>query len=162
MPRNFIDEQAVKLTVNDKIYIDAELYTGEKFTMLEPHRLFPVSGLMHYISLLDEEGNEQMIIRNIDNLLPESKQALLDCLNERYMIPKITKLIKRTEKFEIWMWTVETDRGEYTFEIINSYQSIKILYDGRILIKDGNDNRYEIPNLYALDKRSIKLILPDV
>ncbi len=162
MPRNFIDEQAVKLTVNDKIYIDAELYTGEKFTMLEPHRLFPVSGLMHYISLLDEEGNEQMIIRNIDNLLPESKQALLDCLNERYMIPKITKLIKRTEKFEIWMWTVETDRGEYTFEIINSYQSIKILYDGRILIKDGNDNRYEIPDLYALDKRSIKLILPDV
>ncbi len=162
MPRNFIDEQAIKLTVNDKIYLDAELYTGEKFTMLEPHRLFPVSGLMHYISLLDEEGNEQMIIRNVDNLLPESKQALLDCLNERYMIPKITKLVKRTEKFEIWMWTVETDRGEYTFEIINSYQSIKILYDGRILIKDGNDNRYEIPDLYALDKRSIKLILPDV
>ncbi len=162
MPRNFVDEQAVKLTVNDKIYIDAELYTGEKFTMLEPHRLFPVSGLMHYISLLDEEGNEQMIIRNIDNLLPESKEALLDCLNERYMIPKITRLVKRTEKFEIWMWTVETDRGEYTFEIINSYQSIKILYDGRILIKDGNDNRYEIPDLYALDKRSIKLILPDV
>ncbi len=162
MPRNFIDEQAVKLTVNDKIYIDAELYTGEKFTMLEPHRLFPVSGLMHYISLLDEDGNEQLIIRNIENLLPESKEALLDCLNERYMIPKITKLVKRTEKFEIWMWTVETDRGEYTFEIINSYQSIKILYDGRILIKDGNDNRYEIPDLYALDKRSIKLILPDV
>lgn len=162
MPRNFVDEQSVKLTVNDKIYIDAELYTGEKFTMLEPHRLFPVSGLMHYISLLDEEGNEQMIIRNIDNLLPESKEALLDCLNERYMIPKITRLVKRTEKFEIWMWTVETDRGEYTFEIINSYQSIKILYDGRILIKDGNDNRYEIPDLYALDKRSIKLILPDV
>ena len=103
-----------------------------------------------------------MIIRDIDNLMPESKEALLSCLNERYMIPKITKLIKRTEKFEIWMWTVDTDRCEYTFEIINSYQSIKILYDGRILIKDGNDNRYEIPDLYALDKRSIKLILPDV
>ncbi|MBQ5825650.1 MAG: DUF1854 domain-containing protein [Clostridia bacterium] len=162
MAKYFIDEQQVKLTVNDKIFIDAELYTGEKFTMLEPHRLFPVSGLMKYISLLDEEGNEQMIIRNVDNLLPESKEALLSCLNERYMIPKITKLVKRTEKFLIWMWTVETDRGEYTFEIINSYQSIKILYDGRILIKDGNDNRYEIPDLYALDKRSIKLILPDV
>ena len=102
MPRNFVDENAVKLTVNDKIYIDVELYTGEKFTMLEPHRLFPVSGLMKYISLLDEEGNEQMIIRDIDKLMPESKEALLSCLNERYMIPKITRLIKRTEKFEIW------------------------------------------------------------
>lgn len=96
MPRNFIDEQQIKLTINDKIYIDAELYTGEKFTMLEPHRLFPVSGLMKYISLLDEEGNEQLIIRNVDNLLPESKEALLTCLNERYMIPKITRLVKRT------------------------------------------------------------------
>lgn len=162
MPRNFVDENSIKITVNDKIYVDVELYTGEKFTMLEPHRLFPVSGLMKYISLLDEEGNEQMIIRDVENLLPDSKEALLSCLKERYMIPKITKLIKRTEKFEIWMWTVDTDRGEFTFEIINSYQSIKILYDGRILIKDGNDNRYEIPDLYALDKRSIKLILPDV
>ena len=123
MPRNFVDENAVKLTVNDKIYIDVELYTGEKFTMLEPHRLFPVSGLMKYISLLDEEGNEQMIIRDIEKLMPESKEALLSCLNERYMIPKITRLIKRTEKFEIWMWTVETDRGEFTFEIICSKTS---------------------------------------
>ena len=31
----------------------------------KPHRLFPVSGLMRYISLIDEEGNEQMIIRNV-------------------------------------------------------------------------------------------------
>ncbi|MBQ2963878.1 MAG: DUF1854 domain-containing protein [Clostridia bacterium] len=162
MARNFVDPNAVRFTVNDKIYVDAELYTGEKFTMLEPHRLFPVSGLMKYISLLDEEGNEKMIIRDLDQLMPESKEVILNCLNERYMIPKITRLIKRTEKFKIWMWTVDTDRGEYTFEIINSYQSIKILYDGRILIKDGNDNRYEIPDLYALDKRSIKLILPDV
>lgn len=162
MARNFIDPNAVKFTVRDKIFVDAELYTGEKFTMLEPHRLFPISGLMKYISLLDEEGNEVFIIRDIEQLMPESKEVILKCLEERYMIPKITKLIKRTEKFLIWMWTVETDRGEYTFEIINSYQSIKILYDGRILIKDGNDNLYEIPDLYALDSRSIKLILPDV
>ena len=109
MSRNFVDENSIKLTVNDKIYVDVELYTGEKFTMLEPHRLFPVSGLMKYISLLDEEGIVQMIIRDVENLLPESKEALMSCLNERYLIPKITRLIKRTEKFEIWMWTVDTD-----------------------------------------------------
>ncbi len=162
MARNFVDPNAVRFTVRDKIFVDAQLYTGETFKSLEPQRLFPISGLMKYISLLDEEGNEVMIIRDIEQLMPDAKEAILSCLNERYMIPKITKLIKRTEKFKIWMWTVDTDKGIYTFEIINSYQSIKILYDGRILIKDGNDNLYEIPDLYALDKRSIKLILPDV
>lgn len=130
--------------------------------MLQPKRLFPISGLTKYISLLDSEGVDIAIIRNIDNLMPESKAAIEHCLTEYYMIPKITKLIKRTEKFLIWLWTVETDRGEYTFEIIDSINSIKILYDGRILIKDANDNRYEITDLNKLDERSRKLILPDV
>ncbi len=159
----YIEGPEIKLTVNDKIFLDVEVYGEDiKFTALEPHRLFPISGLNRYISLLDDEGNEQMIIKNIDNLDPESKKALQSTLDEYYMIPKITKFIKRTEKFAIWMWTVETDKGVYTFEIKGSYTAIKTLYDGRILIKDANDNRYEIPNLDDLDKRSIKMLMPEL
>ena len=159
----YIEGPEVKLTVNDKIFIDAEFYgSDEKLYELEPHRLFPISGLNKYISLLDSEGNERAIIRNIDNLLPESKAALQSALDEYYMIPKITRFVKRYEKFSIWMWTVDTDKGRYTFELRNSLTAIKTLYDGRILIKDGSDNRYEIPDLYKLDKRSIKMMLPDI
>ncbi len=159
----YIEGPEVKLTVNDKIFLDAEFYgTGEKLYELEPHRLFPISGLNKYISLLDSEGNECAIIRNIDNLLPESKEALQSALDEYYMIPKITRFVKRYEKFSIWMWTVDTDKGRYTFELRNSLTAIKTLYDGRILIKDGSDNRYEITDLYKLDKRSIKMMLPDI
>ncbi|MBQ7956750.1 MAG: DUF1854 domain-containing protein [Clostridia bacterium] len=159
----YIEGPEVKLTVNDKIFIDAEFYgSDEKLYELEPHRLFPISGLNKYISLLDSEGNERAIIRNIDNLLPESKAALQSALDEYYMIPKITRFVKRYEKFNIWMWTVDTDKGRYTFELRNSLTAIKTLYDGRILIKDGSDNRYEITDLYKLDKRSIKMMLPDI
>ncbi|MBE6783330.1 MAG: DUF1854 domain-containing protein [Ruminococcaceae bacterium] len=159
----YIEGPEVKLTVNDKIFIDAEFYgSDEKLYELEPHRLFPISGLNKYISLLDSEGNERAIIRNIDNLLPESKAALQSALDEYYMIPKITRFVKRYEKFSIWMWTVDTDKGRYTFELRNSLTAIKTLYDGRILIKDGSDNRYEITDLYKLDKRSIKMMLPDI
>ncbi len=160
--RRYIDGPEAKITVNDGIFVDVEFYSGEKMEMLEPKRLFPISGLTKYITLLDSEGNEAAIIRNVDNLMPESKKTVLRCLEEYYMIPKITRLISRSEKFRIWLWTVDTDRGVHTFEIINHLASIKILYDGRILIKDANDNRYEIPNLYELDKRSQKLIMPDV
>lgn len=162
MARRYVGDNEVRLTVNDKIFIDAEFFNGEKMTMLEPHRLFPVSGLTKYISLLDNEGEEKFIIRDAETIMPESRTALMSALEEYYLVPKITRLIERTEKFKIWMWTVETDKGIYTFEIRNSYQAIKTLYDGRILIKDANDNRYEIPDLSKLDKRSIKLILPDV
>lgn len=160
--KRYIDGPEAKITPNDGIFVDVEFFSGVKIEMLEPKRLFPVSGLTKYITLLDDDGNEAAIIRNVDNLLPESKKVVLRCLDEYYMIPKITRLVSRSEKFRIWLWTVETDRGTHTFEIINHIVSIKTLYDGRILIKDANDNRYEIPDINALDKRSRKLILPDV
>ena len=159
MPR-YIEGSEVKFTENDKIFVDVEFYTGEKFTELELHRMFPITGLTKYIALLDMEGNEIAVIRNIEDLMPESKKVVESCLREYYMIPRITRFIKMSEKFKIWMWTAETDKGICTFEIRNHITAIKPLYDGRVLIKDANDNRYEIPNVNDLDKKSLSMILP--
>lgn len=159
MPR-YIEGSEVKFTENDKIFVDVEFYTGEKFTELELHRMFPITGLTKYIALLDKEGNEIAVIRNIEDLMPESKKVVENCLREYYMIPRIIRFIKMSEKFKIWMWTAETDKGVCTFEIRNHITAIKPLYDGRVLIKDANDNRYEIPNVNDLDKKSLSMILP--
>ena len=159
MPR-YIEGPEIRLTENDKIFVDVEFYSGEKFTELELHRMFPITGLTKYIALLDSEGNEIAVIRDINDLIPESKIVVENCLREYYMIPKITKFIKMSEKFKIWMWTAETDKGICTFEIRNHITAIKPLYDGRVLIKDANDNRYEIPDVNKLDKKSKKMILP--
>jgi hypothetical protein len=150
----------VRLTENDKIFVDAEFYSGEKFYELELHRMFPITGLTKYIALMDSEGNEIAVIRDINDLMPESREVVENCLREYYMIPRITKFIKMSERFKIWMWTAETDKGICTFEIRNHLTAIKPLYDGRVLIKDANDNRYEIPDVNLLDKHSKKLILP--
>ena len=159
MPR-YIEGPEVKFTENDKIFVDAEFYSGEKFTELELHRMFPITGLTKYIALLDKEGNEIAVIRNIEDLLPESKKVVENCLKEYYMIPRITRFIKMSEKFKIWIWTAETDKGICTFEIRNHITAIKPLYDGRVLIKDANDNRYEIPDINKLDHKSLRMILP--
>lgn len=159
MPR-YIEGPEVRLTENDKIFVDAEFYSGEKFYELEPHRMFPITGLTKYIALMDSEGNEIAVIRDINDLMPESREVVENCLREYYMIPRITKFIKMSERFKIWMWTAETDKGVCTFEIRNHLTAIKPLYDGRVLIKDANDNRYEIPDVNLLDKHSKKLILP--
>lgn len=161
MPR-YIEGPEVRFTPNDVVFVDAEFYSGEKFTELEARRMFPITGLRKYISLIDTEGNEIAIIRNIDDLLPESKAVIEKCLDEYYMIPRITRFIKMSEKFKIWMWTAETDKGIFTFEIRNHITAIKPLYDNRILIKDANDNRYEIPDYTKLDKKSQKMIMPKI
>ncbi len=159
MPR-YIEGPEIKITENDKVFVDVEFYTGEKFTELELHRMFPITGLDKYISLLDSNGNEVAVIRNINDLMPESKAVVEKCLTEYYMMPRITRFIRMSEKFKIWMWTAETDKGICTFEIRNHLTAIKPLYDGRVLIKDANDNRYEIPDVSKLDKKSIKMIMP--
>ena len=159
MPR-YIEGPEVRLTENDKIFVDAEFYSGEKFYELELHRMFPITGLTKYIALMDSEGNEIAVIRDINDLMPESREVVENCLREYYMIPRITKFIKMSERFKIWMWTAETDKGICTFEIRNHLTAIKPLYDGRVLIKDANDNRYEIPYVNQLYKKSLRMILP--
>lgn len=158
---SYIDGPEVRITENDGIFVDIEFYhTKEKLEAVELHRLFPRSGSNKYIVILNEEGEQLAIIRNIDNLDPDSKDIVTRVLDEYYMIPRITRFISMTEKFKIWMWTAETDRGVITFEIRNHIASIKPLYDGRVLIKDANDNRYEIPDYRLLDKESQKMLIP--
>ena len=71
------------------------------------------------------------------------------------MVPKITKVIDCEDKFGTLKWTVDTDRGEITFNIKNRHSDIKHLYGTpRIIVRDSNDNRYEIPDIDALDATS--------
>jgi len=162
MISHYIDSHEARITENDGILVDVEFFGGETLRGLEPRRLFPISGLDKYITLLDSEGTERAIVRDISNLPRESRAVLEKSLQEYYMIPRISRFIKMSESFKIWMWTVDTDRGEYTFEVRDHINSVRALFDGRVLIKDASDNRYEIPNINALDSRSRRMILPNL
>ena len=162
MSIRYIDGPEARITDHDGLLVDVEFHGGEVLLGVEPRRLFPISGLSKYITLLDSEGHEQAVVRDVTKLLPESRDVIEASLREHYMIPKIQRMVKMTEKFNIWMWTAETDRGTYTFEIRDHNTTVKPLYDGRVLIKDANDNRYEIPDINALDSRSRRMILPNL
>ncbi|MEG1887002.1 MAG: DUF1854 domain-containing protein, partial [Oscillospiraceae bacterium] len=89
MARLYIGGDEVKFTKTDSCLVTLDFCDGRHFENLEPHRLFPLSGLKKYISLLDKDGNEIAIIRNIDTLIPESANVIEECLQEYYFIPKI-------------------------------------------------------------------------
>ena len=159
----YIDGPEVRFRQKDKIFVDMEFYhSDEVFHDMELRRMFPVSGKNKYIAVLDGEGNEQAMIRDVANLDAQSRVAVESCLEEYYMMPKILRFIDMTDKFGIWMWTAETERGIVKFEIRNHITAVKPLFDHRVLIKDANDNRYEIPDYTKLDKKSLKMILPNL
>lgn len=156
MARNYVDGNSARFTRAGVSLVNMECFGGKTVERLEPHRLFPVSGGNRYITLLDEDGKEQAIIRDLATLPPASRAVIDEALTEYYLIPKITRVLDASERNGI-KWSVETDRGACEFQIrLNT--DIKVFYDNRVMIRDINDNRYEIPDYTKLDKHSLHVL----
>ena len=75
MPR-YLDGPEVRFQINDGIFLDTEFFNGEKYEALEPHRMFPISGKDRYIALLDADGKDVAIIRNMQTLPEQERQTV--------------------------------------------------------------------------------------
>ena len=158
MERIYIDHDMARFIRKDITIVDLELYDGRRFENLEPRRLFPMTGLEKYITLLVNEGKEVAVIRDLRTLPVKEREIIEDCLNEYYLIPRISEILSCTEKYGVLTIKAVTDRGDVNIEIRNILHGLKLLYGTRVLLRDNNDNRYEIPDLDRLDRKSRALI----
>ena len=158
MERIYIEYDMARFTRKDLTLVDVELFDGRKFQNLEPRRLFPMSGLEKYITLLDEEGIEKAVIRDLRTLPDTERKIIEGCLEEYYLIPRVQEILDTKEKFGVITLLTMTDRGAANIEIRNLLYGLKLVHGSRVLIRDGNDNRYEIPDINQLDKRSRQLL----
>ena len=154
MSRRFVDANSVRLRPASFCTVSAELFSGEVFDELEPRRLFPLSGPDEFISLLDRDGKEQMIVRKLSALDDESAEAIKASLADYYRIPKIEAITECFDKNGALKFTVTTNYGPCTFSVKDRHADIKLLYGRRVMMKDSNDNRYEIPDVNVIDSKS--------
>lgn len=157
MERIYIDGHMAQFTRKDITTVDVELQDGTTFQNAEPRCLFPSSNGRKFITLLDENGTELAVIRDLDTLPAEQRRIIEACLAEYYLIPRIVKILNTTEKFGLITLDTETDRGPARIEIRNLLYGFKQV-GNRLLLRDGNDNRYEIPDLTQLDSKSRHLL----
>ena len=156
--RVFLTERDV-ITRNENNLVDLRLDGGESYEGLEPRRLFPVRMADKFITLLSEEG-EVAVIRDLSELSPESRTVIRASLDDYYLVPTITRIISSADKYGTLRWTVETDRGIRSFDIRNQNHDIRISKDGKVRVRDADDNRYVIPDYKKLDPHSrAKLII---
>lgn len=159
MGRIYVDRYTGKLERTDLYLVRLTLKDGTVYENLEPRKLFPFTNDSMFITLLNEEEREVGFVRDFEELDDGSQKALEECFREYYMIPKISRLLACEDKFGTLKWTVETDRGVITFQIRNRNSDIKRLYGTqRLIIRDANDNRYEITDHTALDTQSKKML----
>ena len=160
MERYFVDPKCDKITREDLYLVRLEKADGEAISSLEPKRLFPFTRPSEYITLIGEDRKEAAVIRSIDELDEESKRAVLECFKEIYLIPKISRVLLCSVRFGSLTFDVEIDRGDISFSIRNPHSDIKVFPDGRLIFRDRDDNRYEIPDVNKLDKASARQLFP--
>lgn len=134
--------------------VTLRLSTGEVLEGLEPRCLFPVSCADRYVTLLDAEGRECALIRALCELDADSARVVRASLEDYYLVPRILRILSSSERSGTLRWTVETDRGVHSFDIRNRNHDIRVYPDGRVRVRDSDDNRYLIENYRALDAHS--------
>ena len=151
-----------KITQYENNLVTLTLADGTVFEPLEPRRLFPVNRADEYITLLDSENKEVGIIRAITDLDKDSRQVVRNSLDDFYLVPHITRIVSISEKYGTLHWCVDTDRGIKEFDIRNRNTDIRVYDDGRVRVRDSDDNRYIVEDFRNLDAHSKKLLIVDM
>jgi hypothetical protein len=156
------------------VYLDPKTvrfgYEGETLTFIDTdgtyyprvtlRRCFPLSAqntniLVSSPGIEMERGPEIGILKDLVEMNPESQEAVERELSLHYFVPVIRKINSIRDEFGFLYWSVDTDRGSKNFIMRDSIiGSTRRVSEGRWLIIDINQTRYEIRDFESLDTRS--------
>ncbi len=146
------DNDFVKMTLtvpNEEGVVETKTYDR-----IFLHRAFPFDYPYAYISVLDSDSKELGLIAEIDSLDKDVAALLRAELDRKYYTPIIKQIISLKDKFGFSYWKVITDEGELSFTLRDTFQSLLKVGGTRIFVNDIDGNRYEIPNIEELDRKS--------
>ena len=122
------------------------------------HRCFPFETPDEYISVLNKDGREYAMIRDLAQMPADAQEIIHGELNRKYLCPTVKRIKSLKEKLGYSFWEVETDRGEMSFSMHDTYRNIARVGGGMLIITDVDGNRYRIDDVAELDRKSFKKI----
>ena len=120
-------------------------------------RAFPIAAPDEGISLVGSEGHELVWIARLDDLPDDMRRLVGEELAQREFVPVIERLVTVSTFATPSHWRVTTDHGETEF-ILRGEEDIRRIGHGKLLIGDSHGMQYLVPDLYALDGHSRKLL----
>lgn len=147
-------ENATFYVKNDFLHIKTETYEGRAHLCRE----FPFELEWEFISVMNEEQAEVGIIKSVSLFEGAGEELLRTELRRRYYTPVIDKILGVKERYGFSYWRVHTAEGNVNFTLHDTYRSIIRASHNRVVLLDVNGNRFEIPDVQALDRKSYKKI----
>lgn len=130
---------------------------GDSHVGVTPVRAHPISAPDEGLSLVGTHGHELAWVPRL-SLLPDGPRRLLESeLAAREFHPTLKRLVSVNTFATPSTWRIETDRGEIDF-VLKSEEDIRRLDEGRLLITSNHGVQLQVPDRWALDKQSKRLL----
>lgn len=114
----------------------------------------PISARGGEISLVDKDKSEVHMLDSLTDLDPESRMIAEEELDTRYLVPRITRVVRADASFGVRYWHVETNLGPRRFALKNAAKNAVWLDSEHLILQDTLGCRYEVKPFSELDTKS--------
>ena len=123
------------------------------------HRAFPFELLWQYISVLDADGKEIGVVYDVEDFAKETCELLKMELRRKYYEPQVKTIVSLKERYGFSYWNVITGEDrKVSFTMQDTFRNIIRVGSDKAILLDVDGNRFVIPSIAALDRKSYKKI----
>jgi hypothetical protein len=149
-----MDPAELKLFYHPKERLRLTVDEDRSYLTVKPVWAAPLSHPNRYLAFLNGKGEEIGMIADPGGLPPESLAAAQRELRQRYLTATVHAILHAKQEYGATYWTVATDRGSREFVTQNLQENAQWHSATHLLLIDVDGNRFEIPDIEALDTRS--------
>jgi len=118
-------------------------------------RAHPLSDPDGYISIRAEPGDKEIgLLRHWKRLDRESRALVQAELDRRYLYATVRRILWMKDFLGVTVCMFETDRGRREVTLRDIRDNVVHVGAARLLLTDAEGNRYDIPDVGALDRAS--------
>jgi hypothetical protein len=144
---------------NERGFLGLEL-GGADHKRVQLSRALPFSDPGRYLCVADMEGKEVAVLESLEDF-GEEQRALLEAeLGIRYFYPVVTQVKSIKEKMGSYYLDLAIGEYKKTIAVKDISKNLKQLGGGKIILTDVDGNRFLIPDVYQIQKKSLQMLEP--
>ena len=148
---------AFQLTRNPHGRLVLTLADGTAHEGVTPVRAFPIAAPGEGLSLVGADGHELLWVPRLEAVTGAARQLIEEELEVREFVPTIQKILAVSSFSTPSTWDVETDRGPARL-VLKAEEDIRRLGEGRLLITSSHGLQFIVPDRFALDRASKRIL----
>lgn len=126
--------------------------------VVSPVRAHPLSAPEDGISLVGSDGHERAWLPRLADVEAGAQALIREELARRELHPQIERIVAVSTFSTPSRWTVQTDRGELQFMLKSEEDIRRLGAEGRLLITSSDNLQLFVPDRWALDRASRRLL----